>query len=173
MQIVLNKKAQLKIQQMAFMLIAVSIFFILVALFYVVMKVASLEATYQEMQREKAENLVTKIAGFPELSFRGMSRAIDRDKLIILQERKHYDGFWGKGINGIIVLKIHPKSELVECVPRNYEDCSIIKLFTDKSVADISSYVSLCRNTMGSYGSDYECDIALIMLDVGEEFYDE
>lgn len=168
MQIIL-KKGQLKIQQVAFMLIAVTIFFALVVLFYFAIKIANLESDYRIMQREKAEGLITKITHYPELSFRGISRAVDKDKLIILKEKQEYQDFFGKGVKGIIIQTIYPSGEIIECSRENYNECNLIKIFTQRSVSDVSSYVSLCYNVPNGY----ECEIALIMLDIDEEFEDE
>jgi hypothetical protein len=164
-----DKCGQMKIQQMAFMLLAVSLLFAMVAMFFIILKVTSLEKDYQEMQKEKADILVTKIASFPELSFRGEARAVDMDKLILLKDKEEYIGFWGNGVKGIIVMKVYPPGELVECEKGNYQNCSLIKIFTTRAISDVSSYVSLCRNVNGDFGDDYECDVALLMLDIYEE----
>src|SRR3989344_5573246 len=95
------KNGQLKIQQMVFMLLALTLFFILVVLFFLVIKTGDLQKDKVNLDREKAIGLVTKIASTPEFNFEGNSRTVDMDKLMILQSMKEYSNFFG--VNGIIV----------------------------------------------------------------------
>jgi hypothetical protein len=167
MSVVLSKKkGQLKIQQMAFMLIAVTIFFSLILLFYISMKTADLREDVLDSRREKAVGLVTKIAATPEFTFEGVSRAVDADKLMVLRNSKKYENFWG--VKGIVVRKLYPVSEDVECTTGNYPNCNVIKLFTNKNVADVASYVSLCRKDEISGSSYNRCELALLMIEIDE-----
>jgi len=164
MSTVLNLRGQLKIQQMIFMLLALTLFFSLIALSYLAIKIAGLEDDARELKREKAIGLVTKLASSPEFNFEGVSRAIDADKLMILRDKEEYRDFWG--VKGIIVEKIYPLSEDVECRLSNYPNCNKIKLFTNKDVAPVSSYVSLCRKQTVSGRSYNKCEIAILMLEI-------
>ncbi len=166
MSIVLNK-GQLKIQQMAFMLVAVTVFFILVFLFYVSVKTFNLQNDVLELRREKAVGLVTKIASTPEFNFEGIPRGIDMDKLMVLKNAREYKGFWG--VKGIIVKKLYPVNNEVECNEGNYPNCNVIKLFTKKSNAPIGSYVALCRKDSVSGESYDRCEIGFLMIEVEEE----
>ncbi|MAG07349.1 hypothetical protein CMI46_00865 [Candidatus Pacearchaeota archaeon] len=161
-----RRKGQLKIQQMAFMLIAVTIFFSLILLFYVSMKTANLREDVLDSRREKAVGLVTKIAATPEFTFEGVSRAVDADKLMVLRNSKKYENFWG--VKGIVIRKLYPPSENVECTTGNYPNCNVIKLFTNKNVADVASYVSLCRKDTISGSSYNRCELALLMIEIDE-----
>src|SRR3989344_3030780 len=86
-----GKRAQLKIQQMAFMLMAVTLFFILVGMFFLVIKFSGLKESATMLEEENAMLLATKIANSPEFSCGnafGTTKiaCIDSDKMIVLKE---------------------------------------------------------------------------------------
>jgi hypothetical protein len=173
MSVILSKRGQLKIQQMIFMLVAVTLFFVFVVLFFIAFKGASLQKDAIELNRDKATGLVERISGNPEFIFNGKSNAIDADKLMILKNNEYYykyvqDGkkknFWG--VKGIIVRKIYPSdvTNNIECTQENYPDCNLIKIFTNENSAPISSFVSLCRKQTFN-GVNYDsCELAELMI---------
>ena len=163
----LSKKAQLKIQQMSFMLIAVFILFALVGLFYLSYKALNLQKEVIELRKEKTQALVTKIASTPELIYESRANSIDADKLMLLRGEEKYKEFWG--IEGIIVQKIYPVTENSECRVSNYPDCSTIKLFTQSNSAPISSFISLCRKDSNNGRIYDKCELARIMIEISDE----
>jgi len=159
------KKAQLKIQQMIVMLLAVSLFFILVFLFYVSIKFSDLRQSKIDLDREKAAGLVTKIASMPEFSFGDNPRAVDVDKIMMLKELSEYKGFFG--VKGIIIRKLPLTSTKIECSIDNYPECNLIKVFTTKDSAPTGSYVALCtKNSIDERAYD-RCEMAYLMADNG------
>ena len=94
------KKAQLKIQQMAFMLIAVTLFFVLVGMFILTIYVSELKNSAAILDEKNALLLVTKLANSPEFSCGGSfgnlrTNCIDADKVMMLRERiSNYENFW-------------------------------------------------------------------------------
>jgi hypothetical protein len=171
MSALLDKKAQLKIQQMVFMLLAITLFFILVGMFYLAIKVVNLESDVNELNRDKAVALVSKIASNPEFVFENVPNAVDADKLMILKDSREYDGFFG--VDGIIVQKIYPEEEEKDCTIENYPDCTRIKLFTNKDVSSTRSFVSWCRKNTLSGTSFDDCSLAILMIDSKEVDFDE
>ena len=159
-----NKNGQMKIQQMAIMLIAITLFFLLVLLFYIKFQSASLKDTVIELNRAQAVGLVSKISASPEFNFESSSRGIDLDKIMILKGKTEYKDFWN--IDGMIIEKLYPPGEKIECTKSNYPNCSQILLFTDGKGEFTHSYVSLCRKDI-SEGIIYNhCDLAIIKLGV-------
>ena len=168
-----TKKAQLKIQQTTFMLLAVTLFFILVFLFYVAIKVVNLEQSAVEANRNKAAGLVAKLSASPEFIFDDKTRAVDADKLMILKSENRYlsnegiysSTFWG--VKGVIIEKIYPAGERIECTKKNYPDCTQIKLFTESNTAPVSSFVAWCSKNSGeAVGRAYDkCDLAILMIE--------
>ena len=66
-----TKKAQMKIQQTAFMLLAITIFFVLVGLFVLMFKMGSMQDTAEILERDNAMSLVSKLANSPEFACGG------------------------------------------------------------------------------------------------------
>jgi len=166
-----NKKAQLKIQQMAFMLIAVTLLFVFVGLFVLGIKFSGLKQTVTDLNEENAMLLVSKLANSPEFSCGeafttfGKTDCIDADKAIILKDNKNYEGFWG--VNEIKIKRIYPAQKNdVECTIENYPDCNIIKIYSDNSENRNykSNFVSLCRKE-NFEGEIYDkCELAKLII---------
>ncbi|MBU0894367.1 MAG: hypothetical protein KKF48_04775 [Nanoarchaeota archaeon] len=168
-----TKKAQLKIQQMAFMLIAVTIFFALVGMFVLVFKFSELKESASLLEEKDAILLAEKLANSPEFSC-GDSfgthklNCIDADKIMILKSRiSRYSNFWGS--SNIEIRKIYPGiTGKVLCNSGNYPNCNIIRLISDEITGvDASTFVSLCRKELDT-GSDLgfynKCELAKLMV---------
>lgn len=156
-----NKKAQLKVQEMAFMLMAVVIFFIIAGLFFIVIKYREMYKTAGLFEREKVISTVAKLADTSEFSC-GRPFCIDTDKLIIMQDRQGYSGFWP--VASLSVRKVFPKQEEKECTRSNYPDCNLFKIYDGGGDTEtVSTYVSLCRKEQIN-GYWYEkCELGKIM----------
>jgi hypothetical protein len=168
-----NKKGQLKIQQMAFMLIAVTFLFALVGIFFLAINLYNLQKTATGLEEDNALLLVSKLANSPEFScgnsFGGSrSNCIDFEKLIVLQGMiSKYQNFWG--VAKIQIRKIYPEDETL-CTSGNYPNCGIIKLL-DKNVnstAFTSNFVSLCRKDLSDNAIYDKCELAVLMV-AGED----
>jgi hypothetical protein len=165
----MNSKAQLKIQQMAFMLMAVTIFLILAGIFAMTLKYSSLKKDAQFINEENAMLLASKIANSPEFACGrafggGKLDCIDADKIMILkQNSEKYKSFWG--VENIEVVKIPFSNSGKICDMNNYPNCDRIRIF-DKEVqgVDSSTFVSLCRKEAFEGESYDKCDVAKVMV---------
>jgi len=171
----MRKKAQMKIQQMAFMLIAVTFLFIFVGIFFLSMRLSSLRKTASNLEEKNAMLLVSKLANSPEFSCGnsfGTSRTncIDFDKLISLQGRKEeYSDFWG--VAEIEVRKIYPSEGNVQCDASSYPNCDIVEIL-DRNVNTqpaSSNFVSLCRKEFDGVKIYDKCELALLMVSSEEK----
>ena len=63
-----HKKAQMKIQQTAFVLMAITLFFVLIGIFILVIRFSGLKESATELQEKNAMLLATKLANSPEFS---------------------------------------------------------------------------------------------------------
>ena len=164
-----KKLAQMKIQQMAFMIIAVTFLFILAAVFFLAISLSNLQRTATMLGEEDALLLVSKLANSPEFSCGnsfGTSRTncLDFDKLMSLEDSLNkYQNFWG--VAKIYVRKIYPSDETL-CDEENYPDCGMIKLIDRKinSTAFSSNFVSLCRKDVSNEKIYDKCELALLMV---------
>lgn len=154
-----------KIQQMAFMLIAVTLLFSFVGIFFLKIILSDANQSAESLEEKDALLTVARLADSPEFSCGeafGTSKTscVDFDKVLALSESSSvYSGFWG--VEGIRIRKIYPESD-VSCTRANYPDCGEILLLDDEGIG-VSNFVSLCRNGK----EDYICELAKI-----EVFYD-
>jgi len=164
----INKKGQLKIQQMAFMLIAITLFFVLVGLFVLSWSMGGLKNKATALESEKAMQLLSKIANSPEFSCGeafsyGKISCVDEDKVMVLKGIKDYGELWG--VASIQVRKIYPEGEK-ECTLKNYPDCNIIEIYSKGQSSNViqSNFVSLCRKE-NKDGVKYDkCELAIILV---------
>ncbi len=169
------KKAQMKIQQMAFMLIAVTLFFVMAGMLVLVFRFSGLREKATLLEQENAMLLVSKLANSPEFSCgeafgNRRTNCIDADKVMMLKESiSKYIGFWG--VTNIEIRKIYPESyENTECEVGNYPDCSVIKIRSGETKGiGVANFVSLCRKEL-SQGNTYDkCELAKLIISYEEK----
>ena len=165
----MNKQAQMKIQQMAFMLIAVTLFFALAGMFVLVILFSGLKQSGESLAEQNALLLASRIANSPEFSCgdafgTSMINCVDFDKAMALKGNiKKYEGFWG--LSGIEIVKIYPKSDSgVECTKDNYPGCGKISFFNGSSQTGVSNFVSLCTKGIANGQIYTKCEMGRIIL---------
>jgi len=158
-----QKKAQLKIQEMAFFLVAVILFFILVGLFVLSIVYSNLYKGATEAAEQRTLSSITNLAASPEFSC-GKTNCVDGDKLIALMQNKKYENFWP--FSSLSVRRGHAfnktEDEMIKCTLVNYPNCDVFNVY-DKEVANermISSYVALCRKEVEDNFVYDKCEIA-------------
>ena len=104
-----EKKAQYKIQQMAFMILAIFFFFILVGLFFVGYQYAGMKKSFSYLQEEKALSALKVIADSTEFNCKESEDwCIDKDKLIAFSENSEmYQNYFS--VASIELLFVYPK----------------------------------------------------------------
>jgi hypothetical protein len=164
-----NKKGQMKIQQMAFMLIAITLFFVLVGLFILSTSFSGLKKTAAELEEKEAHLLVSKIANSPEFScgsaYGGQKvNCVDLDKMVALMKNSEtYKKFWN--IKSLEVRKLYPVEEEIICDSQNYLECNVFKIYSTGSISgDKSSFVTLCRKEFLNGQSYDKCEIGKIFI---------
>lgn len=166
------KKAQMKIQQMAFMLMAITLFFLLVGILVLVFKFSGLKDSATALAEENAMLLVTKIANSPEFSCgeafgTGRINCIDWDKVMMLKENyERYSEFWG--VTNIEVRRIYPTGEEILCTTGNYPNCNVVRVGSQEvEGTDMSNFVALCRKAYADEVYD-KCELAKIIVSYEE-----
>lgn len=162
------KKAQVKIQQTAFMLIALTLLFVLVFLFFLSYKFSSINQSAQDLNEQNAILVASRLAGSPEFSCHeayGTSKTycVDFDKAYLLSKNmENYLNFWG--VESIEIRKIYP-NEMEICTDSNYPNCGYIKLLDNNpSGADHSVFVNLCRKENLNGTLYNKCEIGKIIV---------
>lgn len=141
----------MKIQQMVFLILAITLFLALVGMFLLTTSLSNLKQKATALQEENAKLLVSRIADSPEFSCgssfgTSMSSCIDLDKVMNLKNSLSDYGngaFWG--ITGLEIVKIYPKNSGVECTSENFPNCDKITLINSSVGTGVSNFVSLCE----------------------------
>ena len=163
-----KRKGQMKIQQMAFMLVAVFFFFILVGLFFLGIQFKDVKGGFAQLQKEQAISSLRVIADMSELNYDSSdSMTIDEDKLRIMSGNfgEDYSSFWP--VASVEVYKIYPSfSEIKECPGA---DCNYYKLYDNgqSNVKTYSTYISICKSEKeGGYVYDDRCEVGKLVVGV-------
>jgi len=160
------KKAQFKIQQMAFMILAVFLFFILVALFWFAVQNRSLHKEAAFLEEEKAQIISDFLSSSSEFSCSYSSYCIDTDKMMVLRGKLVYKEFWP--VSFIKVRKTYPKQEEEkECDLNTYPDCNLYNIYENtkfKSQSSVDSFVGLCRYEKVSDYVTRKCELGKLII---------
>jgi len=173
-----SKLAQLKIQEMAFMLLAVFLFFAMVGLFALAIVYTNIGDSATQIAEDRTLSSLVSLADSPELScVAARSNCIDGDKLVSLVGTTSYQNFWPYSSLKVIRFTGFGKAEddLVECNFASYPNCDVFVVY-DKNVDNeraISTFVALCRKELeNSYTYD-KCEIAKIVAGTQLKNFDE
>ncbi|MEK6926834.1 MAG: hypothetical protein AABX11_00225 [Nanoarchaeota archaeon] len=141
-------KGQLKIQEMAFVLVAVIIFFALVLLLYLSIRTASLQKDAQLILEDNARALLASVSRYPELAWSDCDNCIDLDKAIAFKDRMNSSSYANKWeVDYLMIERIYPSQSDKECKIGGYPSCSKLTLINaTKDFGAVSgTFVSLCR----------------------------
>jgi len=185
----LSKKAQMKIQQMSFLLIAVFMFFALVGMIVITVMLSNIKDSVTNLREQNAKLLASRIANSPEFSCgesfgEQKTDCIDLDKVMVLKDNiGKYKNFWG--VTNIEIRKDYPLAIVGrqpvtgerECTKDpsatypspTYPNCNYIQLLNGANDAgktgfDTSNFVALCRKQ--SYRGEVvnKCEIGKIII---------
>lgn len=157
----IKKHGQLKIQQMAFMLMAVFIFFILAGLFYILSQSHDISRKAELLERNRAIELSNNLADSAEFSCG--SYCVDADRAVVLGNRTVYKNLWK--VSSIKIRMGSNESKDITCTKANYPNCNLIKVY-DKNVGETSvySYVSVCKRVKEAEYVEYNCEIGKFIV---------
>ncbi|MBS3088167.1 hypothetical protein J4402_00130 [Candidatus Pacearchaeota archaeon] len=155
-----SKKAQLKIQQMAFVLVALMIFFGLVAVIYLSIWSSNLEESAAQRQEEEALQIALALAGSPEFAFTSSSdcsSCVDFEKIVSL-DKDIYKTLWN-----LDYLEV----EIVYPVPESGETNKITIIPRPPNLGSTSSvFISLVRRDQST--RDFKYEIGKIIVSGGK-----
>ncbi len=164
-----GKSGQFKIQQMAFMLMGIVLFFILVGIFWLSLKSTSLKKGAADLEQEQAISLALTMADSPELTCG--SQCVDLYKAMVLKNTRIFESLWP--VSEVDIRRVYPElgaNIVKECTANTYPDCNII---TIKSVnggqnsSTASSYVKLCHTERNTEGYTYQkCELGEIIVKI-------
>jgi hypothetical protein len=166
----LRKKAQMKIQQMSFMILGVFLFFVLIVMIVLTIKVTGLKQSATDLREQNALLLVSKLANSPEFSCgkafgTEKTDCIDLDKVMMLKEENimRYINFWG--VSNIEIRRIYPENKNISCTIQNYPKCDTIKLISTSNAGyDKSNFVALCRKENYNGNIITKCEMGKLII---------
>lgn len=161
-----NKKAQLKIQEMAFVLVAFMLFFALVGLMFVVFRAQLLERGAADIGDERARIAARTLAASPELSWGGCSGCIDSDKAFVLAEelRVNKSKAAAFDVEYLALEVVYPPRSGGVCTRANYPQCNqsmVLKKREEYGIAS-ATFVSLC--SWGQQRAQETCALGKIVV---------
>jgi len=163
----LSNKAQLKIQEMMFMLLGVFLFFVLAGLFMLTILNSGIRESANKIAEEQTLLTVRSLSNSPEfICTDSRPNCIDADKLIGLIKNKDYKNFWPFASLMIIKDRGFNKSEdkMIKCGSENYPDCDVFVLFDkNKNERTTESFIALCRKELENNNIYDKCEIAKII----------
>ncbi len=164
------RKSQMHIQEMAFMLVAVIIFFSIAGLFIVMILFSQIGVDRDKMAMEKTLSAIKNLAGSPEFYCVGSyPNCVDSDKAMALLTNENYQKFWPFSRLEILKLSGFKKTESrrILCTMQNYPDCDRILIYDKKVPNKISSfsYIALCRNVHENGINYQKCEIAKLIAE--------
>jgi hypothetical protein len=168
LRLVSSKRAQLRIQEMAFMLLGVFLFFSLVGIFAFTIVFTGVSDSARQIAEDRTLSSVTSLANTPEMScVASKSNCIDGDKLINLVGRDIYGELWPYSSLRVIKFSGFTKDEdgLILCTKANYPNCDLFNIY-DKEVSNeraISTHVALCHKELENGHTYDRCETAKII----------
>ena len=163
-----NKKSQIRIQEMAFMLVGVIMFFAFVGLFGFAIFFNMLRNEAQQTAEAKTLAAIKNLADSPEFyCATSKTNCVDADKAMALSDNQNYMKFYSFSRLEIIKSSAFKKNSnnMVKCTMANYPDCEDIVIY-DKNVKyekAVSSYVALCRIENENDVNYQKCEIAKLV----------
>ncbi|MFZ5954981.1 MAG: hypothetical protein ACOYT4_01020 [Nanoarchaeota archaeon] len=157
-------KAQLRIQQMAFMILALFFFFILIGLFFFSYQIKSLRTNYEELQKSEAISSLETLTNMPEFAWTydsSCNLCVDKDKLLILVNQNLYDSFWP--VSSIEFIEI-TDNKTISCPNQNCNYYSISNS-GQKIAKKYSTYITICEK----FPQYEKCKIGKIIVGVKDE----
>ena len=153
---------------MAFMLVAVFIFFTLVGLFFLQVSLGGIRSSAQQLEREQMMASLISLTQIPEISCSdGSSNCIDEDKILVLSDSSYnqiYNSFWP--IAKIQVYRVNSDFSSFGEIRCPQANCNYYVVFdtNQEQVQTQSSYVSLCKNSRQGSSVFKECELALLSI---------
>lgn len=161
-----SSKGQMKIQEMAFVLVAIMIFFAIVAVAYASIRITSLKESAADLRAQDANEMARRISSIGEFNFPECGNCIDLDKALALKGKMtQYKGFWS--IDYLRIEIIYPERSKRECTKANYPDCTDMTFINNSVGTPSVAYVALCRQDLEK-GLHEKCELGRVYVGAKE-----
>jgi uncharacterized membrane protein len=163
-----DRRAQFRIQQMVFMIVALVFFFVLVGIFFIGYQFRSVSQNFESLQREQAISFLKIMRNMPEFGYfsrdsRANSVCLDLDKLQIVSGNIG-DYFDLLPVASIKVLKAF-SSQIIQCPGEN---CNYYKIYDSKqkNIEEQEIYTCLCTKKYENYIAYDKCELGRVIVGV-------
>ena len=143
----IDRKGQLRIQEMAFVLLAIVLLGFIAFIFYAKVQSQGIQSSAERIKGETALSLRDKIAALPEIKCTE-KLCIDKDKALMLKDYNLKGMF--QGISEAKIVQLYPYDE------------TIMLYSAGKGNTSYSTFVNLCeqKNLGGIF--TYDCGLAIL-----------
>ncbi len=154
---------------MAFVLVAIFVFFGLVVLFFITVNLSNVKDDVQDLSREQAKELAYQLARTPEFIWHDdtCSSCVDSFKALLLKDYKElYLSYWN--LDYLVFETIYPE-KVGECNLQTYPNCKTITLVnkTNYYGTPATAYIALCRDAKIDSGGSYQlCELGIVRASV-------
>lgn len=148
-------KAQMKIQEMAFVLLALVLLALIGFIFFLRLSQQKFTESAETIKAKTTISLLERIASLPELECPRQPLCIDEDKanMFIQQSDKLSQLF--QGLTKVRIKRIYPSGP------------DLILYDTGQGNSSYSTFISLCKYNLATTPLSYNCNMALIVASQG------
>jgi hypothetical protein len=154
-----TRKAQMKIQEMAFVLLALVLLAVIGSIFFLRLSQSGLQKSAEQIREQTAISLMEKIANLPELECfckpSCRSDCMDENKIGFFRTQMQTDKsleLLFQGLSNVRIVKIYPAGN----------DLQIYQSTTPSNASSYSTFINSCKyETSSPY--IYDCSMAMIV----------
>jgi len=162
------KRAQIRIQQMVFMIVALLFFFILVGLFFIAYQFRDVSQNFDDLQREQAISFLQVMRNMPEFGYsskdsRANSVCLDLDKISLIAGRiGEFSALFP--VASIKILEAFSTKEII-CPAK---DCNYYIIYDSgqKNIEEQEIYTCLCSKRSENYIAYDKCVLGRVIVGV-------
>ena len=147
-----STKGQIKIQEMAFVLLAIVLLAIIATVFFIKFQSSRLTEAADYARQQTAISLLDKVASMTELSCKEEEICLDEDKLMIVKNNQTEMANLFQGIKEIKIKKIHPSTD------------EIIFYKSGQKNESYSTFVNVCKQRKSGYSFEWSCEMAMLII---------
>jgi hypothetical protein len=167
-------RAQLQIQEMAFVLVGLILFFGLIMLFFAVFQQAKIKSLAEQTRREEIVAKLHSIVNMPEFACRE-AFCIDEEKMLGFlalsqqQKQKYYEKFDKQYIVLIKVERVWPDRGNAKCdTNNNIPNCKTYEIYNNtakkSSYEAHSTFTLMCHHALTNGQAAIVCDVGKIVV---------
>ena len=150
------RKGQMKIQEMAFVLLALVLLAIIGFVFFIRLSSQKIIESAEDVKATQAKSLIEKVASFAELECRGKALCIDEDKADLFKAKPDKDK--AQLLQGLLSVKI------IRIYSPYPADNVTILYSKGQANSSYSTFINTCKYKAEGAIFNYECGISMLVV---------